>query len=84
MFLWKIGGLEEKELVGRLRDTIFPNFTIIHNFIITKEGWKHLANFLGRCQMAQSNQHFIDPEGFYDMFKDRTKAKSYEHFIYIP
>ena len=34
--------------------------------------------------MVQSHPHFIDPGGFYDMFKDRKKARSYEHIFYVP
>ena len=33
--------------------------------------------------MAQSQSWFIDPEGFYDVFKESTKARSYQHFVYF-
>lgn len=34
--------------------------------------------------MAQSHSHFIDPEGFYDLFNKRKKAKPHEHVVYFP
>lgn len=83
-FLWQVGGLEERELVGRSRGTFFPNFTVIHNFVLTKGGQRHLGKFLEKYQMAQSHSCFIDSKGFYDMLKERTKAKSYEQIVYFP
>lgn len=83
-FLWQIGGREENELVEGFRGIVFTHFIVIHNFLFTKGGWRHLGKLLDRYQTAQSHPCFIDSEGFYDMFKDRTKAKSYRHLVYIP
>lgn len=40
--LWQLGGLEEIELIGRSRGSIFPSCTVAHQFIITKGGWLFL------------------------------------------
>ena len=32
--------------------------------------------------MAQSSVRFIDPKGFYEMFRQRVKAKKYTHSFY--
>ena len=34
--------------------------------------------------MAQSHHRFIDPEGFYEMFRQRVKVKKYNHVFYYP
>ena len=34
--------------------------------------------------MTQSHSRFIDPKGFYEMFRHREKAKNYSHVFYYP
>lgn len=37
--LRQISGVQEVELIGRGKGTIFPTVTIAHQFVITKGGW---------------------------------------------
>ena len=34
--------------------------------------------------MVQSSARFIDPKGFYEIFRQRTKTKKYTHIFYYP
>lgn len=59
-------------------------FTLAHHFVIMKGGWKHLEKYVSTFKMAQPHLRFIDLEGFYQMFRERTKAKAYSHIFYYP
>ena len=74
--------LEDKELFNRGRGTLFLDFTIDHYFVFKKCGYRKLETFLNRYKMDQSFPRFIDPEGFYELFRQREKAKKYSHIFY--
>lgn len=44
--LMQIGSVQEVELTGRGKGTIFPIVTIAHQFVIIKGGWKYFKDFL--------------------------------------
>ena len=81
-FLWQLGMLEEKELFNRGKDTMFPNVTSAHYFVLKTLGYRQLEAFLNKYKMAQSSTRFLDPEGFYEMFKKKEKARKYTHSLY--
>lgn len=43
-----------------------------------------MGKFLDKYIMAQSHSHFVDSEGFYDLLRERSKAKSQKKFVYFP
>ena len=43
-----------------------------------------MGKFLDRYQMAQSHANFVDLEGFYDLLKERIKAKAHIQTVYFP
>ena len=63
---------------------MFPNVTSAHYFFFKKFGYRQLDKFLNKYKMAQSSARFIDPEGFYEIFRQRTKSKKYTHAFYYP
>ena len=76
--------VEDKELYNRGKGAMFLNFTSAHYFVLTKYGYRKIQFFLNKYKMAQSFARFIDVEGFYEMFRQRTKAKKYAHIFYYP
>ena len=51
-------------------------------FFFKKYGYGKLETFLNRYKMAHSLPRFIDPEGFYELFTQREKAKRNTHVFY--
>lgn len=43
--MWQIGCIHDKELKGKGKGTIFPNYTIIPYFVILKGGYEHFDKF---------------------------------------
>ena len=82
--MWQLGMIEDKELLGRGKCTLFPDVTSAHHFVFKKPGYRQLETFLNKYKMAQSSARFIDPEGFYEIFRQRTKARRYTHSFYYP
>ena len=82
--MWQLGMIEDRELLGRGKGTLFPDVTSAHNFVFKKLGYRQLETFLNNYKMVQSSARFIDPEGFYKIFRQRTKAKKYTHSFYYP
>lgn len=82
--LWQQGGLEETELTGRSRGSIFPSCIVAHQFIITKGGWLFLYKILDPYKMAISHARFNDNEGFFEIFRQRTRTSAYKHQFYFP
>ena len=76
--------LEDKEQFNRDKGTMLPDVTSAHYFVFKKFGYRQLDKFLNKYKMAQSLARFIDPEGFYEMFRQRTKTKKYTHIFYYP
>ena len=74
--------LEDKELYNRGKGTIFPNVTSAHYFVFKNFGYRELDKFLNKYKMAQSSARFIDPKGFYEIFRKREKRKKYTHVFY--
>ena len=60
---------ENKDLYNRGKGTMFLDFTSAHYFFFKKYGYRDLEIFLNKYKMAQSLARFIDPEGFYEMFR---------------
>ena len=81
-FLWQLSMLEDKELFNRGKGIMFPDVTSAHYFVFKKLGYRHLETFLNKYKMVQSSARFIDLEGFYEMFRQRAKAKKYTHIFY--
>ena len=82
--LWQIGGLEELELTGRSRGSIFPTCTVAHQFVIIKGGWVFLYRVLNPYKMATTHPKFNDSEGYFEIFRQRAKAKAHKHEFYYP
>ena len=80
--LWQIGTIDERELSRK--GTFFPIVTVAHDFVFMRKGWKNLNLFLDRYNMAESHARFIDPEGFYDILRDRIKASKMKQHVYYP
>ena len=80
--LWKIGTIDERELPKK--GTFFPVVTVVHDFFFLRKGWKHLNLFLNRYNMVESHARFIDPEGFYDLLRERVKAARMVQQVYFP
>ena len=83
-FLWQLGMIEDRELLGRGKGTLFPDVTSTHHFVFKKPRYRQLERFLNKYKMAQSSTRFIDPKGFYKIFKQRTKVRKYNHSFYYP
>ena len=83
VMLWKIGGLEEAELTGRSRRSIFPSCIVYHQFIITKGGWLFLYKVLEPYKIANSHARFNDSERFFEIFRQRTKTSAHNHQLYF-
>ena len=49
---------------------------------LKKPRYRQLETFLNKYKMAQSLARFIDPKGFYELFRQRTRAKKYTHVFY--
>ena len=63
--------------------SIFPTFTLAHQFVITKGGWIFLYKILDQYKMAISHPHFCDIEGFYNLtFRLRVKLGKIKHDSY--
>lgn len=67
--LCQIGRLEEEQLTGQSRGSIFLSCIVSHQFIVTKGGWLFLYKFLDPYKMIVSHDYFNDSEGFFDIFK---------------
>ena len=80
--LWQIGSIDDREL--NRKGTFFPIVTMAHDFVFVRKGWKNLKLFLDRYDMAESHARFIDPEGFYDLLRERIKAARMEQHVYYP
>ena len=68
-FLWQLGMLEDRESFNRGKGTMFPDVTSVHYFVFKRPGYRQLEEFLNKYKMAMSSARFIDPEGFYEMFR---------------
>ena len=65
--------------------SIFPTFTVAHQFVITKEGWVFLHKFLEQYKMAVCHPCFCDAEGFFNSaLMHRIKLRPFEHEFYFP
>ena len=53
-------------------------------FYFFLKGWRHLNLFLNRYNMAKSYVRYIDPEGFYDLLRERIKATRMVQQVYFP
>lgn len=82
--LWKIISVKERDLLGKSKCTFFLMITIVHNFVFVKKGWRNLVRFLDKYQMAQSHTYFVDPDRFYDLLRERSKAKFQMKKKYFP
>jgi hypothetical protein len=82
--LWRIGTIDERDLLGKSKATFFPMVTIVHDFVFVKKGWRSLGILLDKYQMAHSHACYIDLEGFYDLLRERSKAKAYTQTVYFP
>lgn len=80
--LWQIGTIDERDLPNN--GTFFLVVTIVHDFVFVRKGWKNLNLFLDRYNMAESHARFIDPEGFYDLLRERTKSSRMVQQVYFP
>lgn len=84
-FLRQLGEIEDSNLAGKGRGTLFQNITISHQFIITKGGWSHMGRFLEPYHMTTTVVRTEDPEGFYnDMFKKRARCSAINHVFNFP
>lgn len=82
--LWQIRTIEERDMVGKGKGTFFSIVTLAHDFFFLKKGWRHLNLLLDRYNMAESHVRYIDPKGFYDLLRKRTKAKNILQQVYFP
>ena len=80
--LWQIGTIDDRKLIRK--GTFFPIVTVAHDFVFVRKWWKHLKLFLDRYDMAESQARFIDPEGFYDLLRERIKVACMEQHVYFP
>ena len=71
-------------MIGKGKSTFFLVVTLAHDFFFVRKGWRHLSLFLNRYHMAESHTRYIDPEGFFDILRERTKAKSTTQKVYLP
>ena len=81
--LWQIETIVERNILGKCKGAFFPIVTMVHDFVFFKKGWRHLSLFLDRYHMDQSHARYIDLEGFYDLLRERTKAKSLIQTMYF-
>ena len=51
-FLWQLGMIEDKELLGRGKGTLFPDVRSAHHFVFKKPGYRQLETFLNKYKMA--------------------------------
>ena len=80
--LWQIGSIDDREL--NRKGTFFPIVTVAHDFVFVRKGWKNLKLFLDKYDMAESHARVMDPEGFYDLLRERIKAARMEQHVYYP
>ena len=69
--------------MGKGKGIFFPIVTMVHDFVFVKKGSSNLSLFLGRYHMAKYHAIYIDPKGFYDLLKERTKAKDIIQNVYF-
>ena len=67
--LWKIGTIEERDMISKGKGTFFLVVTVAHDFIFVRKGWRNLILFFNRYDMAESHARYIDKEGFYDLLR---------------
>lgn len=77
--MWQIGCIHVKELKGRGKGTIFPDYTVIPYFIIIKGGYVHFDKLFAPYHLGVNLARHSDPEGFYNMFKERIKGGLVPH-----
>lgn len=78
--LRQIGSVQEAELTGRGKGTIFPTVTIAHQFVITKGGWNYFEDFLKPYHLSTVVSRCADPEDFFNgMFRKRAICRSRPH-----
>lgn len=77
--LWQIGCIHDKELKGRGKGTIFPNYIVIPYFVIIKGGYVCFDELFAPYHLGVSTVKHSDPEGFYNVFKVRIKGSPLPH-----
>lgn len=77
--MWQIECIHDKELKGKGKGTIFPNYTIIPYFVILKGGYEHFDKFFAPYHLRVSTTRNSDPEGFYNIFRKRIKRGLLPH-----
>lgn len=77
-----MGTIDEIDFLKK--GTFFPVVTRVHDFVFVRKGWKQLNLFLDRYNMVESHARFIDPEGFYDLLRERTNATRTVQQFYYP
>lgn len=83
-FFRQLGDIENNS-IAKGRGTLFPNITIVHQFIITKGGWLHIHKILDPYHLTTTIVRTIDPEGFYnEMFRKRVKCSAINHIFNFP
>lgn len=77
--MWQIWCIQDKDLKGRGKGTIFPNYTIIPYFVILKGGYEHFDKFFAPYHLGVSIARHSDLEGLYNTFKTRIKGSLLPH-----
>lgn len=77
--------MQETELTGRAKGTIFPTVTIAHQFIITKGGWNYFEDFLKPYHLSTAISRCVDLEDFFNgMLRKRVVCRGRSHQFQFP
>ena len=71
-------------MIGKGKGTFFSVVTLAHDFVFVRKEWRHLNLFLNKYNMVESHARYIDPKGFYDLLRERKKAKNITQQVYFP
>lgn len=77
--LWQVGCIHDKEIKGRGKGTIFPNYTFIPYFAIMKWRYVHFDKLFAPYHLGVSTFRHSDLKGFYNIFRQRIKGGPLTH-----
>jgi hypothetical protein len=82
--LWQIGCIQDDNLTGKGKGTFFPDFIVIYNFVIAKDGWTYFEKYFEVYHLKTSPNKQYDPKGFFTLFRTRIKGAKLVHQMNFP
>ena len=82
--LWQLGCIHEDNLTGKGKGTLFPDYTVVSDFVFSKGGWVHFDQFFINYHLKNGSVRQHDPEGFFALFRQRIKGGKFSHVFNFP